>query len=69
MKREGKRTSQAFIPMGRSLTTQPKAFDFIPKPEGLKQRDEKLEFPFSVANRKVDLSSLLRIKNLKPLMS
>lgn len=42
---------------------------FIPKPGEHKQRDEKVEFLFTLADRNLNLPSPLRTKNLKPLMS
>lgn len=42
---------------------------FIPKPGQREQRDEKVEFPFTLADRNLNLSSPLSTKDLKPLMS
>lgn len=41
----------------------------FPKPGEHKQRDEEVEFLFTLADRNLNLSSPLRTKDLKPLMS
>lgn len=69
VKRKGSRASQALFLWPDDSVPHQRPSRFIPKPGEHKQRDEKVEFLFTLADRNLNLSNPLRTKDLKPLMS
>lgn len=66
---KGKQSLTSIISLAKSFRPHQRPLHFIPKPGEHKQRDEKVEFLFTLADRNLNLSNPPRTKDLRPLMS